>query len=160
MEKAYCIKCGEEKKKPHCLCKGCKFKPIEESDIVKSVWLSSIRILSEEEVEFREYKQLERFSSRISTGESPIYPEHELKLLLSQYRTVQEKTIISPLWFGFAFFVIPLLAIFHYFLGSNKSLTSLVTLKKLRRPLVGISVSVGAVSTAMRWLGYVRSHRE
>lgn len=115
---AFCISCGAKKPNPHSKCKGCEFKPTTESDIVKSVWLSSLRVLEEDPYteNIPTEAELTLFASQIKAGQKPSYPETEIAILTKQYKMVREKPIISPLWFGFAFLVLPITAIITFFI--------------------------------------------
>ena len=114
MTKAFCIKCGSEKQDPHKKCSSCDFVPEREIDIVKSVWLSTFRVLNEEELakgKSPEVSSLSALAQKISDGRAIEYPKGEIEALLKQKRLVEEEGLISPLWFGFAFMVIPIIAI-------------------------------------------------
>ena len=115
---AFCISCGAKKPNPHTKCKGCGFKPATESDIVKSVWLSSFRVLEEDPYteNIPTEAELKLFASKIEAGQNPSYPETEIAILTNQYAMVREKPLISPLWFGFAFLILPIIAIIVFFI--------------------------------------------
>ncbi|UTW45236.1 hypothetical protein KFE80_12875 [bacterium SCSIO 12696] len=111
---AFCIQCGHQKSSPHQKCRSCGFKAVNENDVVKSVWLSTLRTFDlggQGTAGEPEISSLKEFAMRIKEGVEPKFPDTELALLLKQYKQIQEKTIISPLWFGLAFLLIPIIAI-------------------------------------------------
>ena len=120
MSFAFCIKCGNRKKNPHVICKTCGFVPEDEIDLVKSVWLSSNRALSIEDIEegiIPDEEEVSEFAREIAIGKPPNYPDEDIRILTEQYRALQEGFVHSPLWFGFAFLVIPIIAILVYIFG-------------------------------------------
>lgn len=114
MAKAYCIKCGSSKKSPHKKCEACGFKPIETLDIVKSVWLSSNRRLSVEDLELDQspsIEELEGFAKSIKQGENAVFPKTEIDILAKQYAAVSEVTWLKVLLVSLPFVILPLSAI-------------------------------------------------
>ena len=111
---AFCIKCGSQKNGPHSKCPSCGFRAKEEYDVVKSVWLSSLRVLNEQDriMDFEpKENELRAFAGAIVAGDMPEFPEEELSILLAQNKSLDQKGFLSPLWFGFAFLIIPIIAI-------------------------------------------------
>jgi hypothetical protein len=116
---SFCINCGNEKPDPHEKCNSCNFEPIEESDVVKSVWLSTDRRLSESDLEFDvkpDFDELQEFARKISEGDSPDYPEDDLIILREQYSSVNEISGIKAILFGCCFLILPVSALILFFI--------------------------------------------
>jgi len=113
MNKAFCINCGAGKKDPHVKCRSCGFKAIETLDIVKSVWLSTDRRLSEEDLELDRgpsEEQLAIIAKAIKNGEEVRYPQQEIEQLQKQYEAVSEVSWSKVILVGLPFVIIPLIA--------------------------------------------------
>ena len=89
MSLAICIKCGESKMRPIAKCNSCGFKPVKEEDLVKSMWLSTDRRLTEKDL-INEAgpteEKLISFQNVIKAGERVPYKAGELNILRDQYR--------------------------------------------------------------------------
>ena len=119
MKLSFCINCGNEKPDPHKKCNSCNFEPIEESDVVKSVWLSTDRRLLEGDLEFDvkpDFDELKEFARKISEGDSPDYPEDDLIILKEQYSSVNEVSGIKAILFGGCFLILPVIALILFFI--------------------------------------------
>lgn len=116
---SFCINCGNEKPDPHKKCSSCNFESIEESDVVKSVWLSTDRRLSKSDLEFDvkpDLDELMEFARKISEGGSPDYPENDLIILREQYSSVNEISGIKAILFGCFFLIVPVGALILFFI--------------------------------------------
>lgn len=119
MKLSFCINCGKEKPDPHKKCNSCSFELIEDSDVVKSVWLSSDRRLSESDLEFDvrpDFDDLRDFACKVSEGDSPSYPENDLIILQKQYSSVNEISGIKVILFGGCFLILPVIALIVFFI--------------------------------------------
>ncbi|MFS1702410.1 hypothetical protein [Alteromonas sp. AMM-1] len=113
MIKAFCINCGEGKQDPHKKCSACGLLPNKKSDIVKSVWLSTERCLSEDELEVDNrptIEELQTFASEIKYGKQVAYPQNEIELLTKQFEEVSEVSWFKVLLVGLPFIIIPIIA--------------------------------------------------
>ena len=118
MKLSFCINCGNEKPDPHKKCSSCNFEPIEESDVVKSVWLATDRRLSKSDLEFDvkpDLDELKEFTRKILEKESPDYPENDLIILREQYSSVNDIRYKSNFIWVF-FLIVPVGALILFFI--------------------------------------------
>lgn len=114
MSLAICIKCGEGKKRPIAKCNSCSFKPANEEDLVKSMWLSTDRRLTEQDL-INEAgpteEKLIAFQNLIKAGDSVPYRTDELSILRTQYRETGEVSLLRIYMFGMCFLILPIAAV-------------------------------------------------
>ncbi len=111
---AFCIKCGTQKKSPFTVCKSCGFKPTKTAEKAKSLWLSSDRKQTLEDIELNAEpapEQLKEFASLLSRGQSVKFPSNEIKMLIEQHDYIQEFKTWKAMLFGACFLILPVIAI-------------------------------------------------
>jgi hypothetical protein len=114
MTKSFCINCGEAKQDPHKKCTSCGFKPQQKLDIVKSVWLSTERCLSEKNLGLNQgpsIDELALFAKTIKSGKVVTYPNNEIELLSKQLDAVSEVSWLKVILVGLPFIIIPIIAL-------------------------------------------------
>jgi hypothetical protein len=92
---AICIRCGASKEAPYARCNACGFEPRDDSDLVKSVYLSAGRFDPSKSPESYQ-AELQTLANTLSSGGAVEYTPSELIRLESQlrsFRAVPTRTV-------------------------------------------------------------------
>ena len=114
MSLAICIKCGEGRKRPIAKCNSCGFKPTNEEDLVKSMWLSTDRRFTAQDLIDEAgptEEKLISFQNLIKSEESIPYSADELQILRTQYIETGEVSLLRIYMFCMCFLVLPIVGV-------------------------------------------------